>query len=293
MHNRHDSILSIVALLSIGLAATAAVSQTKPATTSPAKKSSPVVAKTIPKIRCTDPDSMAACKSFKQLVDARDKGLLDSLIGSKDSRERHFAYVCPRPKDDVFKVVEFDEPLPEEFRPYSPPDAAKNPVSSLQELRAFPYGEGKPVMQLIDAQKKWYEDHDDFSVYDFGVVYVDSWERGILVDYVSDSGKWQRPLPQGHTRPNEDATFESAHQWLTHFNHANDDKLLSADERERPRISVGDTEIYVRYSFKNKNDDYTEYTLSIQRSTGRFTESFAATGLDPFEDSGICMIFKY
>jgi hypothetical protein len=236
---------------------------------------------------------MVACKSFKQLVDARDKGLLDSLTGDKDSRERHFAYVCLRPKDDVFKVVEFDDPLPEEYLPYSPPDVAKNIVSSMQEHLAFPYSEGKPTLQLMDAQKKWYEDHDDFFKYKFGLVYVDSWESGILANSVFDSGKWRRPLSQGNIRSDEDVYFESAHQWLAKLNEANANQLSAADERDRPRISIGDTSIYVRYSFKNGNNEYTDYTLNIQRSTGRFTESLVATGIEPFGDSGTCMSFKY
>ena len=106
MKRQHDIALSIITMLSLVLSATA-VSQTKTSTTNPpAKKSSPRVAKTIPTIKCTDPDSMVACKSFKQLVDARDKDLQDSLTGDKDSRERHFAYVCLRPKYDVFKIVD-------------------------------------------------------------------------------------------------------------------------------------------------------------------------------------------
>jgi hypothetical protein len=124
------------------------------------------------------------------------------------------------------------------------------------------------------------------------VVYVNSWESGILADYVFDPGKWRLPLPQGHTRSNEDGTFQSAHYWLANFNAANANQLTPADDREKPRISVGDTSIYVHYSFKNKNKGYTDYTLNIQRSTGRFTESFEPTGLDPFDDSGTCMIFK-
>jgi hypothetical protein len=293
MKRRHDITLSIITMLSLVLSATA-VSQTKTSTTNaPIKKSSSRAAKTIPTIKCTDPDSMVACKSFKQLVNARDKDLLDSLVGDKDSRQRHFAYVCLRPKSDVFKIVEFNEPLPGEYSPYSPPRTANNDVSWLPEMQAFPHGEGKPVMQLMDAQKKWYEDHDDFSAYQFGSVYVESWENGILADYVSDFGKWRRPSPQGHTHSNEDATFESAHQWLADFNEANANQLSAVDDQKHPRISVGDTAIYVRYSYKNKSNDDTDYTLNIQRSTGRFTESFVATGIEPFEDSGTCMSFKY
>jgi len=293
MHKRHAFIFSLVAMMSFGLAATTAIPQTKPNTTSPAKKSPPVAARVIPTIKCTDADSMAACKTFKQLVDARDKDLANSLTGDKDSRERHFAYVCLRPKEDSFKVIEFDEPLLEEYRPYSPPDIAKNDGYLFADQFAFPSDKEKPILLLDKARTIWFNDHDDFFVYEFGTVYVESWENGILSDYVSDYGKWRRPLPEGHSRSDEDVTFESAHKWLEHFNRTNADKWSAVDDQKYPRISVGDTAIYVRYSFKNKNNDYTDYTLTIQRSTGRFTESFAAPGLDPFGDSGTCSSFKY
>jgi hypothetical protein len=293
MQRQHIFRIHLVALLGLALASTVVVAQAKPNAASPQRKSSPTAARTVSTIKCVDPDSMIACKSFKQLVDARDKSLLGSLTGDKDSRERHFAYVCLRLKKDAFKVLEFDEPLPEEYRPYSPPDAVKNPVSWVQEQDAFPYIEGVPVMQHMDAQKKWYEDHDDFSVYDFGKVYLESWGSGIMSDYVSGYGKWKRPVPQAHGRSQEGATFESAHQWLAHFNHENENKLAAVDDRERPRVLVDDTNIYLHYSFRNKSNDYTDYTLNIQRSTGRFTESFSAPSVDPFDESGTCMILKY
>lgn len=293
MHKRRASVFSIVTLLSLGLTASAAMSQTKPNATGTPKKSPTVAARTLPPIKCTDPDRIVACKSFKQLLDARDKDLLGSLTGDNESKMKHFAYVCLRPKDDAFKIVEFNEPPREDFRPYLPPDGAGSLGASLFEAKAFSYAEGKPVGKVMDAQKKWYEDHDDFSVYQVGAVYVESWENGILTASVSDFGKWQLRLPQIHSRSDENASFESAHHWLAAFNEANADQLAAADDRERPRIFVDDTSIYVQYSYKNKNNDYTDYTLTIQRSTGRFAESFKATGIEPFEDSGTCMSFRY
>ena len=292
MHKRHASALFIVALLSLGLTASAAMSQTKPNTTGTAKKSPSVAVRTVPTIKCTDPDSMVSCKSFKQLVDARDKDLMDSLTGDKESKQKHFAYVCLRPKDDEFEIVDFNEPPPGDFRPYMPPDGAASAGATVFELQAFPYG-AKSVVKVIDAQKKWYEDHDDFSVYQVGSVYLESWEKGIETGSVSDFGKWRLPSPQSHSRSDEDASFESAHHWLAVFNKGNADQLAAADDRERPRILVDDTSVYAHYSYKNGNNDYTDYTLTIQRSTGRFRESFEATGAEPFEDSGTCMSFKY
>jgi hypothetical protein len=292
MHTRQNITASITALLTLVIS-TAAAAQTKTNTASPPKKSSPMAARTIPTIKCTDADSMAACKSFKQLVDARDKGLLDSLTGSKDVGKKHFAYVCLRPKNDSFKIVDFYEPSSGEYRSYSPPDLPKNLLSAMEEQDAFPYEKGLPVIPHMDAQKIWYEDHDDFHMYEFDTVYVEAWENGIMADYVSDSGKWRRASFQGHILAQTGASFEGAFEWLTRYSKANDNKLAVIDNPEHAHISIDDTSIYVRYSFKNKNGDFTGYTLNIQRSTGRFTESFAAPGLDSYDDSGTCMSFKF
>jgi hypothetical protein len=239
---------------------------------------------------------MAACKSFKQLVDARDEGLLNSLTGGRDSQERHFAYVCLLPKQDVFKIVEFDEPLPADFTQYCQLDKTKEKEWTLG-MFSFPSSDKSKsyteLTQRWDARKKWFNDHNELSGYAIGTVYVQSWENGIMADYVSDWGKWRLPFFQGHVLSKEEATFESAHEWLEHFNKDNDGKLAAADDRALPRILIGDNSVYVNYRFENRSNAFTDYTLSIQRSTGRFTESFVATGLDPFEKSGTCMVFKF
>ena len=118
---------------------------------------------------------MVACKSFKQLLAARDKDLMDSLTGDKDSELRHFAYVCLRSKEDVFKIVNFSEPLPEDYRPYLAPDGA-GLGASLFEGEAFPYVEGMPILKVMDARETWYKDHDDFSVYQVGTWFM--WSLG-------------------------------------------------------------------------------------------------------------------
>ena len=99
MDRRRSATLSLIALLS--LTTVAATAQTKPNTTSAAKKSPPVAARAVPSIKCADPDTVTACKSFKQLVEARDRRILDILMGTQSastkpsSYRRHIAYVCP------------------------------------------------------------------------------------------------------------------------------------------------------------------------------------------------------
>jgi hypothetical protein len=52
---------------------------------------------------CPDPDAAVACKSFRQLLDAHDTGILDSIKPS--------AYVCFRPKSDVFFIFQYAKPI--------------------------------------------------------------------------------------------------------------------------------------------------------------------------------------
>jgi hypothetical protein len=48
---------------------------------------------------CPDSDAMLACKSFRQLLDAHDTDLLDSI--------KPTSYVCFRPKEDRFFVFRY------------------------------------------------------------------------------------------------------------------------------------------------------------------------------------------
>lgn len=62
-------------------------------------------------ISCPDPAAVAACKSFEQLLEARDADILDSI--------KPTSYVCFRPKEDVFWIFRFDKP-----RGWSQPDSS-------------------------------------------------------------------------------------------------------------------------------------------------------------------------
>jgi hypothetical protein len=119
MHKQHTSLLSVLALLSFVLTATTVLPQTKPTTTSPPKKSPPVASRTIPTIKCTDPDSIVACKTFKQLVEARDERLVKILVGTPSIYYGHMAYICLAQKVDKFKTVDFDVPKDKSYSSYS------------------------------------------------------------------------------------------------------------------------------------------------------------------------------
>jgi hypothetical protein len=294
MHKRHASILTIVALLSIGLTATAAVSQTKPNTTSPAKKSSPDAAKTIPTIKCTDPDTMAACKSFKQLVEARDERIVKIILGTPSKDHGHVAYVCLAQTTDKFITVDFNLPKGNSYAPYSfylDVDAASK--LNGYEMGAFlgPSTPNHPVDPAI--QDQWFKEHLNQEVYDFDTVDVHEYRNGLHDDWESDFGKWSRPSnTQNDPAFDNTATFTGAYVWLARHTGNDKDAPDIGDDPEHAHISIVDGTVYVRYRFENNNGGTTDYGLHIQQSTGRFTETFTPLDMEASEHSGTCMIFK-
>lgn len=301
MHKRHASILSIIALLSIGLMATTAVSQTKPTTTNPPKKSPPVAARAIPTIKCSDPDTMAACKSFKQLVEARDKRILDILMGSQtasaklSSYRRHIAYVCPRKNLDGFWTVDFDLPKGKSYSPYSF-YLTEEAVKRSNEQSAFlgPSTPNHPIDPSI--QDQWYEEHLDREIYDFGDVDVHEYEDGLPLEWEVDFGKWSRLSETKNDSESDDAAiFEGAYVWLERHTGNEKDSPDIGDDPEHAHISIVDGKIHVHYLFETKTGAHISNELSIQESTGRFTQTFIireAPSLGNIESTGTCMIFK-
>jgi hypothetical protein len=57
-------------------------------------------------------------------------------------------------------------------------------------------------------------------------------------------------------------------------------------------INIDDTEISIDYPFKNQNGGTTHYSLTIRRSTGRFTETFAVDTAPFLKHSGTCLIYR-
>jgi hypothetical protein len=307
MHKRRTPILSIVTLLSICLTATAAVSQTKPTTTNPREKAAPVVAKAIPPIKCTAPASMAACKSFKQLVEARDERIL-KILGGSQLRElhvgttiynfspskywRHVAYVCLKQTSDKFMTVDFDLPRGIAYKPYSHYLSWEVGRMSSEALAFLgPPTPNHPVAPII--QDQWFNEHLDSEVYDFGGVDVHEYRNGLHADWVSDYGKWSRPSEtQNDPAHDDDANFEGAYVWLAEHTGVDKDTPDIGDDPEHAHITIGPSIISVSYRFENNGGGKTNYGLMIQKSTGRFTETFSSSNVDAFEHAGTCMMLK-
>lgn len=300
MNRRRSAALSVIALLSLGLATTANP-QTRPNTASPAKKSIPIAVKTIPTIKCTNPDTMTACKSFKQLVDARDKRILDILTGTQSApakpsgHRRHVAYVCPRKDLDDFWTVDFDLPKGKSYEPYSFYLTEEAVKRSNEQLAFFgPSTPNHPVDQSI--QDQWYEEHIDREIYDFGTVETHEYTDGLPLEWEYDFGKWSRPSEtQNDPATDDTAAFEGAYVWLERHTGNEKDSPDIGDDPEHAHISIVDGNIHVHYLSETKTGAHIYKELNIQESTGRFTQTFIvreAPSLANIESTGACMIFN-
>lgn len=56
-----------------------------------------------PTVNCSEPQSLKACSSFKQLLEAHDKEILESI-------SQPTSYACFRPTDDAFLIFHADDP---------------------------------------------------------------------------------------------------------------------------------------------------------------------------------------
>jgi len=111
-----------------------------------------------------------------------------------------------------------------------------------------------------------------------------------------DYGKWAR-LSETQNDPagDDSATFEGAYVWLERHTGNDKDSQDIGDDPEHAHISIVDGNIHVHYRFETKTGAHIYVELSIQGSTGRFTQSLIVhelPSLEPVESTGTCMIYK-
>ena len=80
--------------------------------------------------------------------------------------------------------------------------------------------------------------------------------------------------------------------WLADYNRKNNDRFLKYDDAKTAHIAIDESMIDVFYDFENASGETTHFHVEVQRSTGRFTQSFSADGVDGQQGSGTCSIFK-
>jgi len=182
---------------------------------------------TAPVVSCSDAQKVKACSSFKQLVDAHDKDILDAISSPP-------LYVCFRPNEDTFFMLHFEEP-----RNYGWKADSEG-------------GEG--------GEKQQFPSSVSFATY----------RDGIMDDFEGNYGYWWR-------------------------SDSNDDTGLFHTESTAVfkgfKVTIAGSEISVQDPFMNQNGGITRYSLTIRRSTGRFSETFDVDGKTSSTDSGTCLIY--
>jgi len=197
----------------------------------PSKKPSPNTHATHSSFVCPDPEAQQACKSYQELVKAKDEGLPASD-----------AYICFRKNIDEFFVVSFFTPY---FRKHWD-----------QELK-----------QMV-ADESQHPGYGVAEVYKDGVLDLNTMPSLFF------SGQWQS-LP-----------FSGSGYFVS-------DKINRKKQDENDPnvgVSIDESQVSVGYKYKNRFDKTTQYTLTIQRSTGRFAESFLveADKVPFLERTGYC-----
>jgi len=196
----------------------------------PPKKAAPKTPTAKPVFVCPDTEAQQACKSYQELLKARDSGLPATN-----------AYICFRKSADEFFVVTFN-------RPY------------------FPKHWDKESKELVP---------DDSARRGFG--HAETYKDGVLdstaMPSLSFSGEWLPLYP-------ESGFFTS-----------NKINGMDLDEKDpNVGVSIEDAQINIGYKYAYRAEKTITYTLTIQRSTGRFAESFKEEGKFPFlEGTGYCV----
>src|ERR1700676_1518152 len=177
----------------------------KPARKTPAPQSTSL---------CPDAEAQPGCKSYQELLKAKDKSLPDD------------GYVCFRKKEDEFFVVTF----------------------TTATFTIKPYWDAEAKKLVLDNPQ-------------LGFGYAQTYKDGVL-----DSTR----MP----------AFNFSGQWKQRYSgsgYFNSDELNDKKQDENDHdvgVSIDETQIMVLFKYQNRLNNTIHYTLTIQRSTGRFTESF-------------------
>lgn len=301
---------SIGAVFCLILYFTTAAAQTKGPVVDPPKKPAKSASRPIPAIKCTDPDTATACKSLKELLDARDERLVSEILGQSSHSGTHFSYVCLRPKTDAFSVIEFDAPGREEYHAFPVEEIARfaddsvplnremrKEIESTKELlEETEFSEissryDKPAVSSF-TKEQWYQDHSKDFVYRSGFVIDEVYQDGLSMRLVSDSGEWTKQAGNKEGMQGDSAAwFLGGFAWIERYNLQHGNVAASDDDPEQGHIRVDPRTVYVHYKFKNTSNAMVDYKLQIHRGTGRFVEAAESQGTTS-EITGTCLVFK-
>ena len=269
-----------------------AAAQTEGPSAAPPKRPTANAVRTIPAVKCVDQDTAAACKSFKELVEAGDERLLRAIHGDEGHERRHISYVCFRPRSDAFGVIEFYIPNAKTYRPpstineelvrYADDSLPTNRMLRETEERSKKLIEDSIFMDFDDppavsryTKDQWFQDHSKDFVYSLGFVADSLYQDGLNKGVVMDQGEWSMLAGgKGSMQHDSPSWFVGAHAWIERFNLQHGDVSSRDDDHERGHISLDPSSIHIHFTFENPSRSVVDYTLQINRLTGRFVESF-------------------
>lgn len=310
------------AVLFCAFLSTTAVAQTNNRAAAPPQKPAGAT-RNIPAIKCTDHSAAASCKSFNQLVGARDEQLLRDVLGAPGVNKRHISYVCLRPHDDAFNVIDYYIPEPKEYRLFwdlneeiakfdkeiaeyaddSPHAnrALRQTAEGLRENaeRTRKLEEDEEFSDLSDppavsryTKDQWFQDHGRDFVYTVGFITVSRYQAGLNKGPAIETGEWRmRPSDRGGAQNDPQTWFTGAYAWIEGFNRQHGNVSARDDEPQTAHISLDPSSIYIHYKFENPAGDMVDYTMQMNRLTGRFVEDFKFP-YSSDEASGTCVVFK-
>ena len=107
-----------------------------------------------------------------------------------------------------------------------------------------------------------------------------------------DHGYWRRAIDSnGKHFVRGDLIFYGGNALIELHNSAPNNTTVP-DYPEDPHIVIDRGMIAVHYSYMNDKGNSVDYSITISRSTGRFTETFRSPSFDTFHESGSCLIVK-
>ncbi|MGA3016014.1 MAG: hypothetical protein ABSF62_02765 [Bryobacteraceae bacterium] len=174
-------------------------------------------------VNCSEAQIEKACSSFKQLAEAHDKDILESLEPP--------SYVCFRPNEDAFLIFHVDAPNTWTWKKSDDEDG------QIQTSRAT----------------------------------LTTYRGGLLDVAKAGLGYWRRSW-SGQEPYFDSESTEGIFKGL--------------------KITILPTQVFVEYPFQNQNGGTTQYSLTIRRSTGRFTETFAVNDTPSTTNSGTCLVLR-
>lgn len=184
--------------------------------------------KTAGTMDCPDPDARVACRSFQELLAAKDEDLMYNLKPAMGQ-----VFICFRPKEDVFFLLRGSDPDDERWEKKE--RSAIFTQSSAVELSRFKNG-----------------------VFDHGG------------ESAFARGEWSS-TDKGRTN----ATF------------ANED--FASEGGSKGEIEIDGGTVTVSHSLEKMGGNGAQYSFKLQKSTGRFTETFTAPNTPEHQVVGRCL----